>query len=77
MQAGRKMKGRLTREHTTRSETISCKGHSVRLGPVLLLLFTNSGSCAGFYEQALVLLKLNKTVDAGVGRTFAVRIGGG
>jgi len=30
-----------------------------------------------WYEQALVSLKLKKTVDAGVGRTFAVRIEGG
>jgi len=28
-------------------------------------------------EQALVSLKLKTTVDAGIGRTFAVRIEGG
>jgi len=30
-----------------------------------------------YYEQALVSLKLKKTIDAGTGRTFAVLIEGG
>jgi len=32
---------------------------------------------ASTHEQALVSLKLKKTIDAEVGRTFAVRIEGG
>jgi len=36
-----------------------------------------AGNLYRLYEQALVSLKLKKTVDAEVGRTFAVRIEGG